>query len=193
MFGEPVFWRDTMKPAKFLIFDVRAALALFPALMHLRPWTIALAIAVMGVFWWFDRKGVPADSILRYLRARLVGPRRSARGVYEERLPVDFGFECRVYLEHARLDAARGRGVQSAGSSRMFGTSPNFSAANAKCPSARALAKRKENCPFGHSMGVARDDEETLRTERPEFEAGAQRHRDWRHAPGNADGAGRGS
>ena len=59
--------------------------------------------------------------------------------------------------------------------------------------SVRALPKRKENSPFGHSMGVARDDEETLRTERPEFEAGAQSHRDWRHASGNADGAGRGS
>ena len=28
MFGEPVFWRDTKKPAKLLIFDVRTALAL---------------------------------------------------------------------------------------------------------------------------------------------------------------------
>ena len=159
MFGEPVFWRDTMKPAKFLIFDVRAALALFPALMHLRPWTIALAIAVMGVFWWFDRKGVPADSILRYLRSRLVGPRRSARGVYEERLPVDFGFECRAYLEHERYDAARGQRRLGAARSRILGTSPNMSASHAKDDSSvRALPKRKENCPFGHSMGVAHDD-----------------------------------
>lgn len=167
MFGEPVFWRDTMKPAKFLIFDVRAALALFPALMHLRPWTIALAIVVMGVFWWFDRKGVPADSILRYLRARLVGPRRSARGAHEERLPVDFGFECRAYLEHARLDAARRRCGQSVARSRKFGISPNPSAKLAKSPSVRFLAKRKEYGPFGHSKGVACDDKETSRTVSP--------------------------
>lgn len=120
MFGEPVFWRDTMKPAKFLIFDVRAALALFPALMHARPWTIALAIAVMGVFWWFDRKGVPADSILRYMRARFVGPRRTARGAYEERLPVDFGFECRVFLERSRFDAARISNGKTAPRSKEF-------------------------------------------------------------------------
>ena len=124
MFGEPVFWRDTMKPAKFLIFDVRAALALFPALMHIRPWTIALAIAVMVVFWWFERKGVPADSILRYLRARLVGPRRTARGAHEERLPVDFGFECRTFLEKSRSETARSWRIRSMTSTMQFERAP---------------------------------------------------------------------
>ena len=157
MFGEPVFWRDTMKPAKFLIFDVRAALALFPALMHLRPWTIALAIAVMGVFWWFDRKGIPADSILRYLRARLVGPRRSARGAHEERLPVDFGFECRVYMERARADAARGKRGQATERSRQFGESSYLSEAHAKFRSERDMPKTGENLPPANAGGFHRE------------------------------------
>ena len=143
MFGEPVFWRDTMKPAKFLIFDVRAVLALFPALMHMRPWTVALAIAVMGVFWWFDRKGVPADSILRYLRARLVGPRRTARGAHEERLPLDFGFECQIFLDRARVDAAKGSRRQVRSSSKGLGTSRKPSVTESKIRSEPALLGRR--------------------------------------------------
>lgn len=105
MFGEPIFWRETMKPAKFLIFDVRVVLVLIPAFMHLRYWTLILAIATMFIFWWFDRKGVSTDSILRFLRARLIGRKRSARGVHEERTAVDFGFECQRYLQRAQMEA----------------------------------------------------------------------------------------
>ena len=151
MFGEPVFWRDTMKPAKFLIFDVRAALALFPALMHARPWTIALALAVMVAFWWFERKGVPADSILRFLRARLVGPRRSARGVYEERLPVDFGFECRAYIDRSRVEAAKGSRRQAMERSSQFAASPNSSSADAMQQSERTVRNRREYWLHGNS------------------------------------------
>ena len=97
-YGDTMFWRETMKPARFLIFDGRAVLVLMPAIMHLRPWTLMLAILTMFVFWWFERKGVPAQAILRWLRARLIGQRRSARGVFEERTAVDFGFECAEVL-----------------------------------------------------------------------------------------------
>ena len=99
MFGQPVYWRETMRPAKFLIFDSRAVLVLLPTLMHLRLWTLILAISTMFMFWYFERKGVSADSILRFARARLIGSKRSARGQFEERDAVDFGsFESREYL-----------------------------------------------------------------------------------------------
>jgi len=93
IFGTPLFWRETHKPGKFLIFEGRVVVVLLLTVMHIRPWTIALSILVMGVLYYFSRKGVSADSILRYLRARLVGRRRSARGLHNERVPVDFHFE----------------------------------------------------------------------------------------------------
>ena len=96
MFGTPLFWRETHKPGKFLIFEGRVVIVLLLMVMHIRPWTIALAFTVMGVLYFFDRKGVPADSILRYLRARLVGRRRTARGVHNQRVPVDFHFEAKM-------------------------------------------------------------------------------------------------
>jgi len=93
IYGTPLFWRETHKPGKFLMFEGRVVVVLLLMVMHIRPWTIVLAFSVMGILYYFSRKGVPADAILRYLRARLVGRRRTARGVHNERVPVDFHFE----------------------------------------------------------------------------------------------------
>jgi hypothetical protein len=93
IYGTPLFWRETHKPGKFLIFEGRVVIVIFLMIMHIRPWTIILAFSVMGILYYFSRKGVPADAILRYLRARLVGRRRTARGIHNERIPVDFHFE----------------------------------------------------------------------------------------------------
>ena len=98
IFGTPLFWRETHKPGKFLIFEGRVVVVLLLMVMHIRPWTIALAFTVMGILYYFSRKGVPADSILRYLRASLVGRRRTARGVHNQRVAVDFHFEGREMM-----------------------------------------------------------------------------------------------
>jgi hypothetical protein len=108
MFGTPLFWRETHKPGKFLIFEGRVVIVLLLMVMHIRPWTIALAFTVMGVLYFFDRKGVSADSILRYLRARLVGKRRTARGVHNERVPVDFHFEGRMLRQRRASPGPKG-------------------------------------------------------------------------------------
>lgn len=92
-FGSSLFWRETHKPGKFLMFDGRVVVVLILMVMHIRPWTIALALTVMGVLYYFERKGVSTNAIMRYVRARIVGRKRSARGVHEERVPVDFHFE----------------------------------------------------------------------------------------------------
>ncbi|MBW3243592.1 IcmT/TraK family protein [Epibacterium sp. DP7N7-1] len=101
-FGTPVFWRETHKQPRFLIFDGRLVLVLFLTIMHLRLWTIALSLATIGILWFFDRKGVSADSILRFLRARLVGRRRTARGLHNERPAVEYGFETEAHVDRAR-------------------------------------------------------------------------------------------
>lgn len=109
IFGTPLFWRETHKPGKFLIFEGRVVIVLLLMVMHIRPWTIGLAFTVMGVLYVFGRKGVPADAILRYLRARIVGRRRTARGVHNERVPVDFHFEVRMLRRRRALPASQGQ------------------------------------------------------------------------------------
>ncbi|MXX88321.1 MAG: hypothetical protein F4213_11800 [Boseongicola sp. SB0677_bin_26] len=106
MYGQPVFWRETMMPARFLFFDVRITVVLFPAFMHVRIWTFLVAVIAMAVFVWLERKGVSMDASLRYLRARIVGRRRSARGLHEERLAVDFGNESETWLQRERMRVA---------------------------------------------------------------------------------------
>lgn len=97
-FGTPLYWRETHKQPKFLIFDGRIVVIFLGVILYVRLWTILLAIAVMIVLFLFDRRGIPADSILRFLRSSLVGRRRSARGLGEERPAVDFGFETRAMV-----------------------------------------------------------------------------------------------
>ena len=122
IFGTPLFWRETHKPGKFLIFEGRVVIVLLLMVMHIRPWTIALAFTVMGVLYFFDRKGVSADSILRYLRARLVGRRRTARGVHNERVPVDFHFEAALLRRRPAPPASPVKGASLPGPfSRLLG------------------------------------------------------------------------
>lgn len=111
IFGTPLFWRETMKPGKFLIFEGRVVFVLLPTIMHLRLWTLTLSVVTMFVFWYFDRKGVSANSIMRFLRSKLIGKKRSARGTFEERLPVDFFFE----PQQMAREAQKGRGKSLTG------------------------------------------------------------------------------
>lgn len=106
MFGMPIYWRETHKQPKLLIFDGRLVVVLLAVIMHVRLWTVALALLFMIVLYLFDRKGIPADSILRFIRAGLVGRRRSARGRSAERMPADFGFETPQMVRHEALAQA---------------------------------------------------------------------------------------
>jgi hypothetical protein len=124
MFGQSVFWRESMKPAKFLVFDGRVVLVLVPAFMHLRFWTLILAMFTMGLFWWFERKGIPADSIMRFLRSKLVGSKRTARGVFEERTAVDFGFESAGYIAREQREAMAAAGTQKVPFLARIGLAP---------------------------------------------------------------------
>lgn len=96
MYGRSLFWRETHRPARFLVFDARITTVLLLTAMHLRLWTVFLSLFLMCVLYWFEHRGVMCDSIPRYLKCLLLGSRRTAAGFQEERLPVDFGFEARM-------------------------------------------------------------------------------------------------
>lgn len=93
IYGSPLYWRETHKQPRFLVFDGRVVLPILLSILHMRLWTVILAVVILGVLFFFDRKGISTDSILRYLRATFVGKRRTARGVDAERSFVDYGFE----------------------------------------------------------------------------------------------------
>lgn len=101
-FGTPLYWRETHRQPRFLFLDGRLVITLFLMIMHIRLWTVGLALLTILVLWIFERKGVSADSILRYLRASIVGKKRSARGFQSERPMVDFGFETDAMVKRQR-------------------------------------------------------------------------------------------
>lgn len=102
MFGKSLYWRETHKQPKFLFLDGRLVLVIFLQIMHIRIWTISLTVFAILVLWFFGRKGISADSILRFIRARIVGNTRTARGHQAQRMPVDFGFETEGHVEQMR-------------------------------------------------------------------------------------------
>lgn len=103
MFGSAMYWRETQKPAKFLFVDGRVVVFLLLMVMHIRVWTIVLAMSAIIVVWLFGRKGIGTDSILRFIRATIVGRKRPARGRDEERSAVDYGFETRGMVEKVSI------------------------------------------------------------------------------------------
>lgn len=103
MYGNSLWWRESAKQPKLMMFDGRVIILILFAALHLRTWTVALALGSMFVLFFFARKGISADSILRYLRTALNGRRRTARGLHEERSAVDYGFETVEMLEQEDL------------------------------------------------------------------------------------------
>ena len=73
-----IHWRNTQKPVRFFMLDARASVAVLLFLVHMRLWTLVLAIVIMLVFWFFERRGLTFAASLRALRCWMVGTRRPA-------------------------------------------------------------------------------------------------------------------
>lgn len=93
MYGKTIYWRDTFRNPRFFILDGRIAGVMLIFVMHITLWTFLLLVITAGVLWYFERKSVKPEDILRFLRSSLIGRRRTARGVNAERSAVDYGFE----------------------------------------------------------------------------------------------------
>lgn len=93
MFGKSLYWRETFRKPKFFFMDGRIAGLILIFVLHIKIWTLLLVLTAAGILWFFERKGVNPDDILRFLRAGIVGRRRTARGAAAERSFVDFGYE----------------------------------------------------------------------------------------------------
>jgi intracellular multiplication protein IcmT len=86
-----IHWRNTQKPARFFVLDARAFLAILLFLLHARLWTLVLAILVMIIFWFFERRGLTFEASLRALRAWVLGRHRPANSRRARRRWTDYG------------------------------------------------------------------------------------------------------
>jgi intracellular multiplication protein IcmT len=80
-----------MKPARFFMLDARAFLAILLFLVHAREWTFVLAIVVMILFWFLERRGLTFEASLRAFRSWLLGSRRPANHRRAIRRWTDYG------------------------------------------------------------------------------------------------------
>jgi intracellular multiplication protein IcmT len=71
--------------------DARAFLAILLFLIHARLWTFILAIVVMLVFWFLERRGLTFEASLRAFRSWSLGRNRPANQRRAIRRWIDYG------------------------------------------------------------------------------------------------------
>lgn len=114
IYNNQAFWRETMKPARFLMFDARLVIFVAIFLLHIQVWTGLLLTAAAIIFTVCEKVlGLDFNNLLRWVRAFFAGRHRSARGRHAPRHAVDFAFEMRpehrrrLQLRQERAKAAR--------------------------------------------------------------------------------------
>lgn len=71
-------WRDSARIPRFFLFDARAAFPLLFFLLHIRFWTLGLAIIATIFFAAIERYGFTVSVFLRWLRNKIIGSRKMA-------------------------------------------------------------------------------------------------------------------
>jgi intracellular multiplication protein IcmT len=84
-------WRNTQKPARFFSLDARAFSAIMLCILHMRLWTLGIAVTVMLIFWSLERRGLTFEASLRAFRCWMLGRRRPGLCFGSRRNWVDFG------------------------------------------------------------------------------------------------------
>lgn len=78
------FWRDSARQPRFFMVDALAALPLVLFLLHIRLWTLYVAIATMIFFAILERFNFTVPVFMRWLRSTLAGPVRVAKPIWRE-------------------------------------------------------------------------------------------------------------
>lgn len=89
-------WRDTYKPPRLGPLDARAAFVILPALMHIRIWTISIAVLVLVSLWYIEqRRQLSVSAAVRMIRCWLVtklsSADRPARPLHKVGYAIDYG------------------------------------------------------------------------------------------------------
>ena len=84
-------WRNSMRPVRFVNLDARASFPLLLLLFHARLSTLILALSVLAIFYFMERKGLTFPSALRALRVWIIGVDRPAWLPLRRRKRKDYG------------------------------------------------------------------------------------------------------
>jgi len=76
---ESTHWRDSARTARFFVMDARAAFPLILCILHIRMWTIILAMVAMGFFAMLERYGFSVPVFIRWFRCLLAGRHKLSR------------------------------------------------------------------------------------------------------------------
>ncbi len=72
-------WRDSARSARFFWIDARASLPIFLFLLHIRKWTLILAVCFVGIFVLLNKFGYNVPVFCRMARSFLAGSRKTCR------------------------------------------------------------------------------------------------------------------
>lgn len=72
-------WRDSARNVRLWIVDFRACFPLLLFLLHIRVWTLIVALTFMLFFTTIQYYGFTLNVFLRWIRAFLAGPRKIAQ------------------------------------------------------------------------------------------------------------------
>lgn len=85
-------WRDSMRPARFIAFDARAALFVVVVLLRIfSPYTWGSFALALIFFYILERLGLTFEAALRRMRLVLTGMERPATAWTARRRMIDFG------------------------------------------------------------------------------------------------------
>ena len=100
MIGKPNRWRDTQRPARFFIFDPWLVVFVGLFLLHIKLWTflLLLILAVFNLI--LEFRGIQTRNLHRHLKTFLSGPHITARGIKNQRYPVDYPSELDHHVEN---------------------------------------------------------------------------------------------
>lgn len=88
-----IFWRHTFAQPKMGPLDYRAIFVVFPFILYVRPFTIMILLGILVTMWVLQQRKIEPDNIVRWMRAKVAGDKRTAQGIRRLREPVDYGFE----------------------------------------------------------------------------------------------------
>ena len=71
-------WRDSARYPRLFFIDARAAFPILLALIHIRLWTLALALIMTLFFALLNRFGFTINVFARWVRGVFAGPRKIA-------------------------------------------------------------------------------------------------------------------
>ena len=71
-------WRDSARSIRFFIWDGQAAFPMLLFLLHMRIWTLVVAVAAMMFFTILNRYGFSIEVFFRWFRSLIVGRRKIA-------------------------------------------------------------------------------------------------------------------